>query len=374
MADFKKVLIVGQENLGKGGVQSVIISIVRALHEEYTFDIILLRNEKKDYDDEFLSYGGKIFYCPTYQGMNVNRLRADYYMRGKKLYRFTRKIIRENGPYHVIHCHAAIESAVFIKAAFMDHIPIRLVNAHGIHDIENENFIRQSIDLKYISWMKKYATNFLADSYEAGISHFGDEVKITIVPPAYNEVLFNPLEYPIKEKNNELVITQVGQYCPNKNQLFTVSVFSEIVKLHPEAQLNLVGFDSIGYLPIINEEIKKYGLGDKVVFHPHDADIPLLLSKTDAFLFPSHSEGFGIAVIEAQAMGVRCYASDTVPKTTDCGGCTYLSLEYGASEWANTIVDDFQNQNDRVLYDCSKFKNEEINNQYRLLYSGMEVK
>jgi len=33
----------------------------------------------------------------------------------------------------------------------------------------------------------------------------------------------------------------------------------------------------------------------------------------DFFLFPSHSEGLGLALIEAQAAGLRCFASTAVP-------------------------------------------------------------
>lgn len=34
----------------------------------------------------------------------------------------------------------------------------------------------------------------------------------------------------------------------------------------------------------------------------------------DLFLFPSLYEGLGIVLIEAQASGLKCFASDTIPK------------------------------------------------------------
>ena len=67
---------------------------------------------------------------------------------------------------------------------------------------------------------------------------------------------------------------------------------------------------------------------------PGDADMPKLLSQSSGFLFPSLHEGFGIVLIEAQAMGVKCYASDTVPRATDCGCVIYLPLKDGAKVWA----------------------------------------
>ena len=366
-----KILMIGQENLARGGIQNVIMSIIRSFSEEYIFDVVLLADEKKDYDDEFLSYGGRIFHSPTYQGSNNILKRADFYLRGNRLYNYTRKIIKENGPYQAIHCHASLESAVFLKAAYKEKIPVRLVHSHGVHDMSNENMIRRTIDHTYISWMRRYATKLLGVSTGANLSHYG-EVDALVVPPQYDEVFFNPELYPNQRSSNSLMITQVGQYCPNKNQIFSIKVLSEVIKIIPDAKLNFVGFDSIGYLPLMQKEIAILRLDDNVEFYPHDTNIPYLLSQTDAFLFPSYTEGFGIAAVEAQAMGARCYVSDTVPKTTNCGGCTYLSIGSDPSEWAQIIINDYRNCSNDRSFDCSKYSSKVIKKLYQRLYIGEE--
>lgn len=43
-------------------------------------------------------------------------------------------------------------------------------------------------------------------------------------------------------------------------------------------------------------------------------DIPDLLQGMDVFVFPSWFEGFGIAMLEAQAAGLPVLASDRVPE------------------------------------------------------------
>ena len=48
-----KVLLVSCEGLGRGGVQSVIMSIVKGLSDKFIFDIVLFTSEKRYYDDEF---------------------------------------------------------------------------------------------------------------------------------------------------------------------------------------------------------------------------------------------------------------------------------------------------------------------------------
>ena len=60
----------------------------------------------------------------------------------------------------------------------------------------------------------------------------------------------------------------------------------------------------------------------------------------DVFVIPSHFEGFGIVLVEAQSAGLKIYASDTIPnssKVTDL--VEYLSLENTPQEWAKQIID-----------------------------------
>ena len=59
----------------------------------------------------------------------------------------------------------------------------------------------------------------------------------------------------------------------------------------------------------------------------------------DVFLFPSLWEGLGIVLIEAQANGLRCVASDVVPpeaKITDL--VETVSLKKPASYWADKVL------------------------------------
>ena len=58
--------MVSCEGLGNGGVQAVMMNIIRNMHKEYLFDMLLFTSEKRHYDDEFLTYGGKIYRIPRY--------------------------------------------------------------------------------------------------------------------------------------------------------------------------------------------------------------------------------------------------------------------------------------------------------------------
>ena len=90
----------------------------------------------------------------------------------------------------------------------------------------------------------------------------------------------------------------------------------------------------------IEAEIIKYGLEESVVFAGVRSDVQRLYHAMDVFVFPSLYEGLGIVVIEAQAAGLPCCISSSVPKeailTTKLA--QQRPLRDGAKVWADWIV------------------------------------
>ena len=70
------------------------------------------------------------------------------------------------------------------------------------------------------------------------------------------------------------------------------------------------------------------------------ADIPRLLLAMDAFLFPSLFEGLGLALVEAQAAGLPCLISDSIPLEADVvtGLIQRLPLNAGVQAWAHALT------------------------------------
>ncbi|MDU6807963.1 MAG: glycosyltransferase [Clostridium sp.] len=362
----EKILLVSCEGLGKGGVQSVIMSIVRNMSYKYVFDIILFTDEKRFYDDEFESYGGKIFRIPNYNGENKIRKKIDYYIRRNRIYRETKNIIKSNGPYRAIHCNNVYESGICLKAAYKYKIKTRIVHIHIVP--QPGNFIRNFIDKNYFKFIKQFGEHFIGCSEDSCKSFYGKKVKYNVINNPYNEDIF---KFSPNISNNELIITQIGSFSSNKNQVFSIKVLSHIVKKYPNAKLYFVGFDIDGYQNEMEAEITKSGLKNNIKIYPSDTNISLLLKKTSALIFPSLVEGFGIVLIEAQAMGVRCYVSDSVTKQTNVGGCEFISLKIGAENWAEKIINDYKiTLGKHYRYDCSEFSTKETMKNYELIYRG----
>lgn len=369
---MKRILLVSCEGLGKGGVQSVMMSIVRNLHLDYVFDMLLFTDEKRYYDEEFLSYGGRIFRIPHYNKNFFLRKKIDYYVRGKKIYKSVLKILKINGPYDIVHCNNEYESALVLKAAKKQNVPIRISHTHVI--AQKGGFLFEIMRKFRKKAIERYATVKIGPSKESIDSFFKYAGNALVVGNAYDDIKFNKNKYRKVADGEKIRLIQIGSFSENKNQIFSVEVVDCIRELYPSVQIVFIGFDVDGYESMLKKEIEVKNLQNFVSFEQFDSNLPVLLSKSSALLFPSKKEGFGIVLVEAQAMGVRCYASDTVPISANCGGVDYLPLSAGAEVWAKKIIADYKNGELACAdYDCSCFTTARIVDVYRKIYEGQTI-
>lgn len=134
------------------------------------------------------------------------------------------------------------------------------------------------------------------------------------------------------------VVVHVGRFNPIKNHMFLIDVFDQIRKKKPEAFLVMVGRGDTE--KEVWAELKKRHL-EKAAMVLHDRkDVAEILQASDAAVFPSISEGLGIAVIEMQAAGLPCVASTGVPENACVSNkLQFLRLELGAKAWADKLLE-----------------------------------
>lgn len=137
---------------------------------------------------------------------------------------------------------------------------------------------------------------------------------------------------------NAFVVVHIGRFNPIKNHMFLIDVFEQIKKKKPEAFLLMVGkgdTEKEAWIELNKKHLEKSAM----ILHDRK-DVPEILLASDAALFPSISEGLGIAVIEMQAAGLPCVASTGVPDNACISNkLQFLSLELSAREWARKLLE-----------------------------------
>lgn len=368
---MNKILLVAQGGFERGGIQSVLINIVRTLHTRYRFDIVLFTNTHGGYEEEFLRYGGNVFTIPISEYGIKKQISG--YTRFITDYKRIKKIIKENGPYQCIHTNSGIDSWTALKAANECGIKCRIAHSHVVYNNLESAFTRKLIDKLSAHKIKRYATHLLGCSQLACDSMYGKNTQSIVLPNPYDDLKFDSGKYDQNLDTDSPVLIQVGSYSNIKNQIYSLKILLHLIKVYPYAKIHFVGFDNDNYESQMKDFIINNKIEANVEMHSADSNIPELLSKSHYFLLPSRTESFAIVLVEAQAMGLKCFVSDVVPTVSNAGGCIYLSIRDSEILWADTIISDFvRTKGTHAKYDCSKFTNAEYASKINQIYSANE--
>ena len=111
----------------------------------------------------------------------------------------------------------------------------------------------------------------------------------------------------------QLVVT-LGELKLLKGQRDFVLAANEIAKTHPHARFVLAGRDNTldkKFRRELKRLVNVFGLDDKFTWLDWLDDISPLLAACDLFVSPSHSESFGLAILDAMAAGAPVVATAT---------------------------------------------------------------
>lgn len=135
----------------------------------------------------------------------------------------------------------------------------------------------------------------------------------------------------------------LGSVTKNKNIQTLVLAFEKILRKNPDARLVL-----IGYMPADNsimDLINKKNLSPEVIFtgYINDEELIAFFQHAACFVFPSLYEGFGLPLLEAQALGVPVIAANKTSLPEVAGnGAIYFNAE-DADELAQVMQQTIDN-------------------------------
>jgi glycosyltransferase involved in cell wall biosynthesis len=323
----------------RAGMETLLMQIFRNIDpDKVRFDFLVHTDQPAYYDDEIRNLGGKIIYMPVLPSKN-------YFLYTKTL----KKYLVEYGPYNIIHSHLLLLSGVILEVAYSSNIPCRIVHSHSSADIKGEIFGRLIYGWLMRWQIRHYATHMLAVSRPAAEWLFGKKCwHDSRVQILHNAIDLRPYQMLCQDrlKSREKLglpimgplIGHVGRFQKEKNHRKVIEIFSSFVKLRSTAHLILIGEGSLK--EEVEYLVRSLGLQDRVHMLGGRNDIPELMNALDLFLFPSLFEGLGIVLIEAQAAGVPCLVSDTIPLEADLGLGLVKSIPLVADSaiWAESAL------------------------------------
>jgi glycosyltransferase involved in cell wall biosynthesis len=306
-----KILQMPISNTGRGLTKYVLENWRFIDKTRYQFDFVTL-SKSLDFEKDLLEQGCKIHYLTCSSMENEKQFTKEM-----------KQILEEN--YNAIHLHTSYWNGFLVEKLAKEHgCPKIIVHSHStLVDISDEH-LRNRLIAEHNQYKElfstDYATHFCACSWQAADWLFGDQIprdQIRILNNAIDVDMYNYNELIRKQYRDDMkiedcfVMGHVGKFTYLKNHSFLIEVFKKVSSILPKARLMLIGDGPL------EEEIHQmavdYGLVDKILFLGKRNDVPNLLQAMDVFLLPSKFEGLGLVLIEAQASGLTCIASDCLP-------------------------------------------------------------
>ena len=240
------------------------------------------------------------------------------------LFKFIFFFLKER-PY-VVHGNTPKASMLSMVAAWITRRPVRIYMCHGLRYQGTQGKMR-----KLLMWMEKLTcacatevicvSNGVRETFAAdGICPLRKSVVLGAGSATGLDIdFFNPdkvesniMRTELGLSSNDFVFLFVGRIVTDKGINEMVAAFNRLSREHSHAHLVLVGAEETEQNPItehsrsiINDNNHIHAIGRR-------SDVRPYLKDADAFVFPSYREGFGMVLIEANAMGVPAISSDII--------------------------------------------------------------
>lgn len=323
----------------KNGRMHVIMNVYRKIDRtKIQFDFLATEVEGKTFESEILGLGGKVFLVPENKKNN-------FFVLSKKL-----KEVLNLYKYSTIHYHATSQWATTLFS--LNKYGVEKVIVHSHATVYSDSMLKSMRNFILSIPMFFSGTKFVAVTQEAGEKFFFKK-NFEVIPNSididrfqFNKSSREHIRRSLGIKDNEIVIGNVGRFSNQKNQLFLLDVFNEVMKIQNSIHWRLLLIGQGNLKNKLKEKIDYLGLQNHVVILTTKPDIENYYSAMDIFCFPSTYEGFGMAALEAQSSGLPIVLSDVIPNDVKLRNSVQLSLNSGLKKWAEEIFK-FVNQRPR---------------------------
>lgn len=299
------VLIYGFTGSILGGIELFVLNMNEHMSRDCVFDYIIEGDIDCAFDDRIHKRGGEIFFVPWLRNHPIGFIRSIWSLLGE------RKRQGTNIFYYQLFSMTKLLPAILAKMRGYNVI----LHAHN-------NGLQKSSRVYILTHKVGKALarcfNFIhfTNSQLSSDFMFGSGVKSELI---YNAIDITRFSFSEKKRESvreefacgeKTIVGFVGRLVRQKNPIFMIRVFAELVKICPNSELWVVGDGELQN--IMELEIKDKGIDAKVKWLGRRDDVNMLMQGMDLLLQPSLFEGLGIVLIEAQTMGLAVISSEKV--------------------------------------------------------------
>lgn len=206
------------------------------------------------------------------------------------------------------------------------------VLTHGTELLSGPSLFRKIFWLTvYGRWILNSANIIANSKYTAGLSHkVAPKASITALLLAVNHNYFKPNA---ARKNDKIIIGTVSRVLQFKGHDFVLKTISNLPQ-HYKDKIDWYIAGTGPYLPVLKQDVSKYGLDETVKFKGFvpDSELADFYANLDLFILMTREnpdstqvEGFGLVFLEAQSCGVAVIGANT-------GGIA-SAIEHGNGGW-----------------------------------------
>jgi len=239
-------------------------------------------------------------------GIMLHPVKASGYFHPITTFRIS--LLFRNNNYSLVHTQASKDLWLLVPALFLANIKIPLFLTKQVGSfIVKKDFLHKQL---YKRVRKIFAISTVIKQNLIETTPVKPQ-NIIIVPNGININRFDPEKVSAKKVReefnisaDEVAIGMLARFTPGKGHEEFLWAVKELNEDYKNLQYLIVGEPSRGeadYAEKIKQLANDYGL-ENMIFTGFRGDTPDVLSALDIFAFPSHSEAFGIALVEAMAM------------------------------------------------------------------------
>lgn len=229
-----------------------------------------------------------------------------------KLIREFAQIVKKN-KIDIIHCHnyAPLLFSVLVKFLLLGKVKVIYTEHNQIYSISDKHYKRFRHLLKFADTIVTVSKNLQTHFLEEKLGKKSTVIWNGITAPKFDPQEVARINKQYRNNRADFIIGTAVVMSEQKGLKYLVEAAKHIIDKYPEIKFMLIGDGPLK--TDLEHQVRGLNLENNFYFPGYKKDIPNYIKTMDIFIMPSLWEGFSIALLEANALGIPII-------TTDVGG------------------------------------------------------